>query len=250
MYQESSSLPSPPDAAGAFTDCVPDTGSLQDALEVASSVSTLSPTLEAQIVTIEQRMLSLKAGSSADDLVDDLLKWGKEAGESAATALSAAQYAILYAWATGCVLNLAKESVVHGSFGKWRDVKAGELGISVRKAQQWMKLAKDCWDVRALLVPGATITGAYRATGVLPEPPSRSPGEDDHEAEDGEPPAALSASSSTEPAFKALTVGRERLRHLLQSGEILGEKDRDRLEEEKSAYLALFEKLLNPSSHE
>lgn len=243
MYQELSSPTSLSDAVGSLTVIAPEKCGLRDTPAAAASGDTLSSSLAKQIVAIEQRLLSLK-GSSADDLVEDLLKWGKGAAESAEAALSAAQYSIIYAWATGCVFNLAKENVGHGPFGRWRDSKASEVGISVRKAQQWMKLAKDCWDVRALLVPGATLTGAYRATGVLPEPaPVPPPGEGDAGANDDPPPPA---SSPAEPVFSFLTKGRKHLRHLLQSGEILGKEDRDRLEAEKAAYLDLFDKLLTP----
>lgn len=210
-----------------------------------STADAVLPALEKQIVAIENRLDSLK-GSPADDLVDDLLKWGRGAGESAAAALSAGQHAIVYAWATGCVFNLAKENVGHGPFGRWRDTKAGELGISVRKAQQWMKLAKDCWDVRALLVPGATLTGAYRATGVLPESPPPIPPSEDDNTGGGDTPPPPPVSSPVEPAFTALAEGRKRLRHLLESGELLGDVERDRLDAEKTAYLTLFDKLLNP----
>lgn len=246
MYQELSSPASPSAAAGLLTVIAPETSRLLDAPEVASSGDTLSPSFDQQIVAIEQRLLSLK-GRPADDLAEDLLKWGKGAGESAAAALSAAQHAIVYAWATGCVFNLAKENVGHGPFGKWRDAKAGELGISVRKAQQWMKLAKDCWDARALLIPGATLTGAYRATGVLPEPPAPiPPGEDDNTGAGDPPTTPPPTSSAAESAFTTLSEGRKRLRHLLESGELLDDVDRDRLDAEKTAYLTLFDKLLNP----
>ena len=102
-----------------------------------------------------------------------------------------------------------------------------------------MKLARDCWDVRALLVPGASLTGAYRATGVLPEADPVDPAsqdEDDICGEEGDPSPLPASPSPTEQAFTALAEGRKRLRHLVESGEILGEGDRDRLEQEKSAY--------------
>jgi hypothetical protein len=242
MYIENSSSPILSDSVNS-----PGVNAPLSETAATSNASAVLPTMEKQIVTIENRLHSLK-GHSADDLVDDLLKWGKGAGESAETALSAAQYAIVYAWAAGCVFNLAKEIVGHSRFGQWRDAKASELGISVRKAQQWMKLAKDCWDVRALLAPGATLTGVYRATGVLPESAPAPPAVECDDGANGDPHQP--ASSPAEPVLSFLAEGRKRLRHLLQLGEILGEKDRDRLEEEKAAYLALFDKLLTPSSHE
>jgi hypothetical protein len=220
-------------------------GGFPSTTAAASSFATIAPSLEKQIVVIERRLLAMK-GSSADDLVEDLRRWSKEAEYSAQAALSAAHYAIIHAWATGCVFNLAKEAMGHSSFGRWRDAKAAELGISVRKAQQWMKLAKDCWDARALLIPGATLTGAYRATGVLPEPPAPIPTGEDDTTGGGDPPPPQPVSSPAELAFTALAEGRKRLRHLLESGELLGDVDRDRLDAEKTAYLTLFDKLLNP----
>jgi len=201
--------------------------------------------LEKKIVSIEQQLDSLK-NKPIDDLVDDLSGYAKGAMESASAALSAAHYAIVYAWATGCVLNLAKEILGRGSFGKWRDTKAEELSMSVRTAQNWMKLAKDCWDVRALLVPGASLTSAYRVTGVLPQADKVSQGQGDN-GEDGDPSSSpRDTSQVTELAFTALGEGRKRLRHLVESARILEDEERDRLEEEKSAFVTLIDKLLNP----
>lgn len=132
--------------------------------------------------------------------------------------------------------------MTRGRFGKWRDGMAVETGISVRTAQNWMKLADQSSDVRAFLVPGGSLMSAYRATGVLPDPvPSTEDGDDD--ADTPPPPATPTL---TEKAFTALAAGRKKLRHLAESGEFLDEEDRDRLEREKSAYLTLFDKLLNP----
>jgi hypothetical protein len=248
MHIEISSSPTASNPAKPSVVYSPGVNGLLVEIAAASITDVVIPHLERQIVAIEDRLHLLK-GSSADDLVDDLLQWGRGASESAAEALSAGQHAIVYAWATGCVFNLAKENVGHGPFGRWRDTKAGELGISVRKAQHWMKLAKDCWDVRALLVPGATLTGAYRATGVLPESTPPPPGEDADGGDCDQCPSPPTPSPA-EAVLSVLSEGRKRLRHLLQSGEIIGDEDRDRLVEEKSAIITLIDKLLNSSSHE
>lgn len=245
MYQEPSSISCLLEADGLPTGNAPTAKDQQATPACASDVGQPLTSLEKKIVSIENRLHCLKEGS-ADDLVAELLEWGKGAGESADAALSAAQYAIVYAWATGCVFNLAKEMLGHGRFGQWRDEKTIDLGISVRKAQQWMKLAKDCWDVRALLSPGAKLTGAYRATGVLPVVPPAS--QCVNAGAEVDPPDPLPGVSPVEPAFKALADARMRLRHLLQSDVILGKEERDRLEEEKSTFLTLVDKLLNPSA--
>ena len=210
-----------------------------------SPVVPISRSLEMQIFEIEQRLESLK-GKPADDLVHDLQIWAKGAEESASAAITAAHNAIIHAWATGTLLNLAKDNLGHGRFGSWRDSKASEIGISTRTAQNWMKLAERCWNVRALLTPGPSLTSAYRAAGVLPDPTQVPPSLDDG-VEDADKPSAPPASSSAEPVFRALTEVRKRLRHLIESGVILDDIQRDRLEEEKSSYMNLIDKLLNPT---
>lgn len=204
----------------------------------------ISLPLEEQITGIEQRLESLK-DSAPGEMINDLRSWAKQAGESATIALSAAHQAIVYAWATGRIFNLAKGKMGHGRFGPWRNTMAAKAGISKRTVQYWMKLADQCSDVRAFLVPGASLTGVYRAVGILPEPdPVTKGGNDDDD--DGDDPSPPATPSRVEPTFAALAEGRMRLRHLDESGEILGDEDRDRLEAEKSAYLTLFDKLLNP----
>ncbi|MBP9224443.1 MAG: hypothetical protein KBF76_11280 [Verrucomicrobiales bacterium] len=209
-----------------------------------SSNGSVTPALETQILTIEKRLECLK-NKNSDELVEDLKAYAKGAMESATAALSAAHYAIIYAWATGCVLNLAKENLGKGRFGAWRDVKVSDLEISLRRAQMWMKMARDCSDVRALLVPGASLTTTYRATGVLPEADSVSPHQDDT-GQDGDQSTLRSKPTPTERVFTALAEGRKRLRHLGESEGILDDADRDRLEEEKAALITLIDTLLYP----
>ncbi|MEN8742924.1 MAG: hypothetical protein ABF308_24545 [Phaeobacter gallaeciensis] len=202
---------------------------------------SISPSLEQQIVAIEQQLDSLANNKSIDVLARDLSGYAKAATESASAAISAAHYAIVYAWATGCMFNLAKNSLGRGPFGPWRDAIIADTGISVRTSQNWMKLADECNDVRAFLVPGASLTRVYRATGILPDKTSA----DEHEDGDDTGPAPPEP-QPVETVFKALAEGRKRLRHLLEADMILDEEDRDRLEEEKSAFITLVDKLLNP----
>lgn len=209
-----------------------------------SLVAPISHSLEKQITEIEKRLKSLQ-GKPADDLLHDLQIWAKEAERSAGAAITAAHNAIIHAWATGTLLNLAKGNLGRGRFGPWRDAKASEIGISTRTSQNWMKLAEHCWDVRALLAPGASLTSAYRAAGVLPEPTQVPPSVDDG-VEDAEKPPTQPASFSAEPVFRALTEVRKHLRHLIESGVILEDNQRDRLEEENSSYMNLIDELLNP----
>jgi hypothetical protein len=211
--------------------------------DAESPVGVIAAGLEEQVSNIEQRLETVSDGP-ADDLREDLRSWAAAAGDSVYAALSAAHHAIVYAWATGCVFNLAKDILGHGAFGPWRDRMAAETGISVRTVQLWMKLARDCRDVRALLVPGASLTSAYRATGVLPAP---KPDEQEGGDEGDDPSAPLPPATPTliDKTFTALAEARQRLRHLVELGDFLEEEDRDRLEEEKGAFITLVEKLLN-----
>jgi hypothetical protein len=243
MYHQTSPPSSQADASVTFNAIGAD--ETRTPAAVVAAVGSISCALEKQINDIEQRLESLK-GKPADDLVHDLQIWAKGAEESASAAITAAHNAIIHAWATGTLFNLAKDNLGHGRFGPWRDSKAYEVGISKRTAQNWMKLAERCWDVRALLTPGTSLTSAYRAAGVLPEPTQVPPGVDDG-VEDADKPSAPPASSSAEPVFRALTEVRKRLRHLIESGVILDDNQRDRLEEEKSSYMNLIDKLLNPT---
>lgn len=200
--------------------------------------------LEQQISGIEQRLEFMK-NRSADELADDLRRYGTDAVEAAEAALSAGHRAILYAWATGSVFNLAKEALIRGRFGAWLDSRAAEIGIKRRTAQYWMKLAADCCDVRAFLVPGASLSGVYRKVGILSKPESSTDQEDGKEKSSEMPRTAVRLSA--EPVFKFLSEGRKRLRHLIESGTILDDAERDRLEAEKSQYLTLFDELLPPT---
>jgi hypothetical protein len=243
MYHQTSPPSSQADASVTFNAIGAD--ETRTPAVVAAAVDSISCALEKQIIDIEQRLESLK-DKPADDLVHDLQIWARGAEESASAAITAAQNAIIHAWGTGSLLNMAKHDLGHGRFGSWRDSKACEIGISKRTAQNWMKLAARCWDVRALLTPGTSLTGAYRAAGVLPDPAPDPPGEED-QSPDGVTTPAPPAKSLTVPVFSYLAQGRKHLRHLVESGELLDDEERDRLEEEKSAFVTLIDKLLNPT---
>jgi hypothetical protein len=78
-----------------------------------SSNNAIPAGLADQVASIERRFESLK-DKPADALKEDLRCWATVAGESAEAALSAAHRAIMYAWATGCMFNLAKAALGRG----------------------------------------------------------------------------------------------------------------------------------------
>ena len=66
-------------------------------------------------------------------------------------------------------MNKGKEIVPHGEFENW--MESCGVNVSLQTCQRWMKLAKAS-HVRDLLGNPdiKTMTDAYRATGILPEP--------------------------------------------------------------------------------
>ena len=77
-------------------------------------------------------------------------------------------------------MNKAKDLVPHGEFLQWLEVNAPD--ISRMTASKWMKLANVNARLHLLDNPDIkTITDAYRATGILPEP---EPKQDTGEIED------------------------------------------------------------------
>lgn len=101
----------------------------------------------------------------------------------AASAVGYGQMAIRYAIKAGEIMNKAKETVPHGEFGPWIESHAPD--ISWVTANKWMKLARANSNSGYNLLNNPnikTITDAYRATGILPEPePKEEGGEGDKE---------------------------------------------------------------------
>jgi hypothetical protein len=99
----------------------------------------------------------------------------------AASAVAYGQMAIRYAIKAGEIMNKAKEILPHGEFLPWLNVQLDAVGVVERTARRWAALANrtrlsdlmDNPDIK-------TITDAYRATGILPEPePKQDTGEGD-----------------------------------------------------------------------
>ena len=99
----------------------------------------------------------------------------------AASAVGYGQMAIRYAIKAGEIMNKAKEIVPHGEFLPWLEANASD--ISRMTATKWMKLANVNQRLHLLENPDIkTMTDAYRATGILPEPePKEEGGEGDKE---------------------------------------------------------------------
>jgi hypothetical protein len=114
---------------------------------------------------------------------------GSEANKMAAYAVGYGQHAIRFAIKSGEIINKAKAILPHGEFGEWLNAEMLHLDIAERTAQKWMKLAKAHIGADLMDNPDVkTITDAYRATGILPEPEAK---QDNGEGDKEKPPFTL-----------------------------------------------------------
>lgn len=126
---------------------------------------------------------------TADACSEQLKIAGSEANKMAASAVGYGQLAIKFAIKAGEIINKAKEIVPHGQFGEWLNAEMQHLDIAERTAQKWMKLAKAHIGADLMDNPDVkTITDAYRATGILPEPEAK---QDNGEGDKQKPPFTL-----------------------------------------------------------
>ena len=129
--------------------------------------------------TLVQQVLDLNVQTlkTADQCAEQLKLAAGEANKMAASAVGYGQMAIRYAIKAGEIMNKAKEIVPHGEFESW--LESCGVDVSYQTCNRWMKLAK-LSHVRDLMNNPdiKTITDAYRATGILPEPePKQATGE-------------------------------------------------------------------------
>jgi len=96
----------------------------------------------------------------------------------AVSAVGYGQMAIRYAIKAGEIMHRAKELLAHGEFTPWLENHLPSVEISLPTATRWMKLAKSSIVMNLMDNPDIkTITDAYRATGILPEPEAKQEGE-------------------------------------------------------------------------
>jgi hypothetical protein len=94
-----------------------------------------------------------------------------EANKMAASAVGYGQMAIRYAIKAGEIMSRAKEILPHGEFLPWLNAQLDAVGVTERTARRWTVLANRTSVADLMDNPKVkTITDAYRATGILPEP--------------------------------------------------------------------------------
>jgi hypothetical protein len=123
--------------------------------------------------TLVQQVLELNVQTleTAEQCAEQLKVAAGEANKMAASAVGYGQMAIRYAIKAGEIMLRAKEILPHGEFMPWLESHIPALDISIPTATRWMKLAKSSSVMNLLNNPNIkTITDAYRATGILPEP--------------------------------------------------------------------------------
>jgi hypothetical protein len=147
--------------------------------EVVSAVPDLMPRkVVKQILSVEVIV------SHVDKLSDAKLAlfikgYAQKADSFSKEAVHLGASALVFAWASGKLLNAAKAKLGRGDFGQWRDKKLGRSVMSERTSQRYMQLAKQCDDVKSLLEWNSSLRQAYIACGILPEPPIREVDEED-----------------------------------------------------------------------
>lgn len=131
--------------------------------------------------------LDVQQLETAESCAEQVKLAAGEANKTAASAVGYGQMAIRYAIKAGEIMNKAKELVPHGEFEQWL-LDCG-VEASYQSCNRWMKMAKVS-SVRDLMDnPNIkTITDAYRATGILPEP---EPKHDNGEGNKARPPFVL-----------------------------------------------------------
>jgi len=133
--------------------------------------------------TLVQQVLDLDVQTleTADACAEHLKLAAGEANKMAASAVGYGQMAIRYAIKAGEIMNRAKDILPHGDFLPWLHMQIEVVQIAERSAYRWMKMANSPIVANLLDNPDIkTITDAYRATGILPEPePKQDSGESD-----------------------------------------------------------------------
>jgi hypothetical protein len=134
--------------------------------------------------------LDVQQLTTTDACAEQLKPAATEANKMAASAVGYGQMAIRYAIKAGEIMHRAKELMPHGEFTLWLEGHLPALDISLPTATRWMKLAKSSSVMNLMDNPDIkTMTDAYRATGILPEP---EPKADGGEGEKERPPFTLS----------------------------------------------------------
>jgi hypothetical protein len=123
--------------------------------------------------TLVQQVLDLNVQTleTADQCAEQLRVAAGEANKHAAATVGYGQLTIRYAIKAGEIMLRAKDILPHGEFSPWLEAQLPVLEISQRSAYHWMKMAKLQTFANLQDNPNIkTITDAYRATGILPEP--------------------------------------------------------------------------------
>ena len=130
-------------------------------------------TLVQQVLDLDVRTLE-----TADACAEQLKLAAGEANKMAASAVGYGQMAIRYAIKAGQIMLRGKEILPHGEFMLWLESNTPTLAISMPTSMRWMKLAKLSSVINLMDNPNIkTITDAYRATGILPEPEAKQEGD-------------------------------------------------------------------------
>lgn len=175
---------------------------LGDASDMMSPGAVEDFLIVMEVVEVAEKM-------KAEDLISGIKTYSDLALKHARLSVKLGASALVFAWATGKLLNAAKSRFGRGSFGTWRNENLDLGAISERTLQRYMLLAKNYPDVKALLHWNPGLRQAYVACGILPEP-ERTVGEVDDEPAP-KTQALLTSLSSLQKNLRLFTGSGEKL---------------------------------------
>ena len=181
----------------------------------------------AEVEKLIKRSEKMKAG----DLIKPIEDYAMHAASFSHKAVQAGASALVFAWACGKLLNATKKELGHDAFGDWREDKLLSENLSERTSQRYMKLAKQCQDIKVLLEWSPSLRQAYIACGVLPEP-------EQSENDSGTPP------QKAHVLLASLSGLQKNLRLFAGSNEKLGKEDLSQLKLVRDELYRFFDQVI------
>jgi hypothetical protein len=190
--------------------------------EVVSPDEVLAVEMTDEVAQVE-KLLADFSSLTDTQIVVNIAKYSARAFRLARQAEAMALRAIMYARASGALLNEAKKRCKHGEFKSWMKKHMKPKNVSERTCQRHMQLAKKIPDFRSLTEGGYSgLRDAYITLGIIPAakvPLVQVAEKDEH---DVAPDATLRQATSL---LKAVSALQKCLRHFIATNERLNPQD-------------------------
>jgi len=200
--------------------------------EIVASVPDLMPPEVLKQISLVEDVVGSIGNMTDTELLGSIRTCARQTEIFVHAATKASASALVYAWACGMLLNMAKKKHGRSGFGQWRDAYLVPAVMSERTSQRYMKLADASKDVKSLLEWSPSLRQAYIACGVLPES-ERSTGDQDEDE-----------SPRTRALLTSLTGLQKNLRLFSGSRESLGKGERTQLALVRAELNQFFDKIL------